>query len=113
MGFKTSKEKKAFRIGLFSGLRKKKSLKNNKSKGKNKTFLFQAFDYNCDIFNVSVKGKNRESARKYAQNVLNKDKYYKNQDVVVTKTPGNTDEYFVVLNIDKDGKVNSNFPKRK
>ncbi len=104
----------AYRSGYFSAIKdmlrqRKKQKQSNKSNGM-KTYLFKAFNSNCDIFNVKVKGRNKKEALKYARKHLKKDPGYKGHDVTITGSKGNTNEYFRILNVDRNGKVTDNFP---
>lgn len=104
MSFLTKKEKIAFKIGFTRG---KESVSNNKKKIKSnnikklKTYSFQAFNSNCDIFNVDVKGYSREDALNYAKKHLKNDPAHKSWDVTITNAKADKDEYFRTITINR------------
>ncbi len=125
MAFKTKAEKRAFRKGILKGLfGSKKTTKSTKKVSQTKkskkikhpvtnlkTFSFQAFNDNCDVFNVVSKGKTREEAQKYAQKMLPHDPSVKGWKVVVTNDKADFEEYARIVDV-TNGKVTDNFPYR-
>lgn len=74
-----------------------------------KTYCFSAFNSNCDVFNVVVKGRNKNDALKFARKHLKKDPRYKGHSVTISSSKGDTDNYFRILSVDRNGKVSDNF----
>ena len=106
MAFKTKKEKTAYKIGLKRG--KKLSSKPEKKK-KMKMFSFQAFNSNCDVFNVDVKGYSRKEALDYARKHLKKDPEHKNWDVSISDAKADKDNFFRTVTVHRTGKSSDNW----
>ena len=115
MGFKFKSEKKAYRIGLLAGLKKGTLKKKNKIifNSSLKKYSFQAFNSNCDIFNVIAYGKNRSEALKNAKSKLKKDPSVKSWNVEITNNSGDFDNYYRYVVIDKFGNISDNMPYKK
>ena len=107
----------SFRSGYFTAIkdmirqRKKSSKKKNKS-SKMETYVFSAFNSDCKMFNVSVKGRNRKEALNFARRHLKKDPRYKGHTVTICNTNGNVNEFFRILEVSRNGKVIDNFPPK-
>lgn len=118
MAFKYKSEKKAYRIGLLAGLKKRRLKKQKRkvnkinSNSSLKEYSFQAFNSNCDVFNVVAYGKNRSEALKNAKSKLKKDPSVKSWDVEITNSPGDFDNFYRNVVIDKFGNISDNMPHR-
>lgn len=112
-------EKKAFKQGLFAGLRrslgKKTSIKTNKgtTPKRKKWFSFLAFNDNCDIFNVDVYDSSRSNALKQARSKLKRDPEMPCWGVSITDDIGNKEEYYRTVTIDDNikGGVSDNWKR--
>lgn len=114
MSFLTKKEKLAFKIGFTRG---KESVSNNRKRLKSnnvkklKTYSFQAFNSNCDVFNVDVKGYSREEALKYAKKHLKKDPENKSWDVTISNAKADKNEFFRTITINRKDTIRDNWKR--
>lgn len=112
-------EKKAFKQGLFAGLRRSLIKKNSNNTSKNtipkrkKWFSFLAFNDNCDVFNVDVFGSSRSNALKQARSKLKRDPEMPCWGVSITNDIGNKEEYYRTVTIDDNikGGISDNWKR--
>lgn len=112
MAFKTKKEKFAFKIGFKRGKESKSNTsKNSKSNNdkKIKTYSFQAFNSNLDVFNVDAPGYSRAEALKHARKYLKKDPEHTHYEVNISNARADKDKFYRTIRVDRNGGIHDNW----
>ena len=108
----TVAERKSFKRGLYLGLFRKnkkkkykfKPVKKQKSEQTMKTYDFSAFNDNCDVFNVHVKGTSRSDALSRAKKLLKRDPELPFWGVEITNDKADSG-FYRHITIENNGKI--------
>ena len=113
----TLAERLSFKRGLFVGLRKGKrtssDLRKDKGKKSNepmKSYDFTAFNDNCDVFNVHIKGTSRSDALRRAKKYLKRDPERPYWGVEITNDKADS-SFYRHITIEDNGKVSDNWKR--
>lgn len=111
----TIAERQSYKRGFFFGLfrkhktkQKSKPVKKQKSKQVMKTYDFSAFNDNCDVFNVHVKGTSRSDALRRAKKLLKRDPERPFWGIEITNDKADS-SFYRHITIENNGKIFDNW----